>query len=99
MDGNLALVHNGIIENYSTLRSNLEAKGVQFYSETDTEILVKLIGYIRERRACSLHEAVRMALHLAIGAYAIAVVSLTGSRPNGGGPKILSAGYRCGRRQ
>lgn len=75
MAGDIALVHNGIIENYATLRSQLEHKGVKFYSETDTEILVKLIEYIRSRRRCDLLTAVRMALHQAIGAYAIAVLN------------------------
>lgn len=79
MAGDIALVHNGIIENYATLRKNLQDKGVTFYSETDTEILVKLIEYIREQRKCSLPTAVRMALHQAIGAYAIAVISTNDS--------------------
>lgn len=75
MEGDIALVHNGIIENYAHLRDSLMKKGVIFGSKTDTEILVKLIEYIRNRRSCSLVDAVRMALHQAIGAYAIAVVS------------------------
>ena len=74
MSGTLALVHNGIIENYATIRDNLQQKGVTFYSQTDTEILVKLIEYVRDKRGCSLADAVRMALHQVIGAYAIAVV-------------------------
>lgn len=74
MAGDIALVHNGIIENYASLRHNLEKKGVVFYSETDTEILVKLIEYVRQHRKCDLPTAVRMALHMAIGAYAIALI-------------------------
>lgn len=74
MAGDIALVHNGIIENYASLRHNLEEKGVTFYSETDTEILVKLIEYVRMHRRCDLPTAVRMALHMAIGAYAIALI-------------------------
>lgn len=74
MDEDIALVHNGIIENYAHLRDSLIKKGVTFQSETDTEILVKLIEYIRGKRKCDMIEAVRMALHQAIGAYAIAVV-------------------------
>ena len=74
MDGTLALVHNGIIENYATIRANLVEKGVKFVSETDTEILVKLIEYVRDQRNCDLPTAVRMALHQAIGAYAIALI-------------------------
>lgn len=74
MAGDLALVHNGIIENYATLRSGLEERGVTFYSETDTEILVKLIEYIRDAQHCDLITALRMALLKAIGAYAIALI-------------------------
>ncbi len=74
--GKLALVHNGIIENYAILRERLMKKGIKFYSETDTEILVKLIEYIKERRNCDLPSAVRMALHQAIGAYAIALIDI-----------------------
>lgn len=74
MDEDIALVHNGIIENYAHLRDSLIKKGVTFQSETDTEILVKLIEYIRGKRKCDMIDAVRMALHQAIGAYAIAVV-------------------------
>ncbi len=74
MDGTLALVHNGIIENYATLRENLSKHGVTFYSETDTEILVKLIEYIKNKRQCDLLTAVRMALRQSIGAYAIALI-------------------------
>lgn len=76
LEGDIALVHNGIIENYSTLRKNLLEKGVTFYGETDTEILVKLIEYIRAHHDCDLLTAVRMALFQAIGAYAIAVIDL-----------------------
>ncbi len=74
VNGQLALVHNGIIENYALLRQRLMDKGVTFYSETDTEILVKLIEYIQQKRRCDLPSAVRMALHQAIGAYAIALI-------------------------
>lgn len=76
LEGDLALVHNGIIENYATLRKNLLEKGVTFYGETDTEILVKLIEYIRLNHGCDLLTAVRMALTKAIGAYAIAVIDV-----------------------
>ena len=76
LGGDIALVHNGIIENYATLRKNLLEKGVTFYGETDTEILVKLIEYIRTNHGCDLLTAVRMALTQAIGAYAIAVMDV-----------------------
>ena len=73
-DGNLALVHNGTIENYKLLKDALEEHGCKFHSETDTEVLVQLIEYIKINNKCSLLEAVREALHPVVGAYAIAVV-------------------------
>ena len=73
-DGNLALVHNGTIENYKLLKDALEEHGCKFHSETDTEVLVQLIEYIKINNKCSLLEAVREALHQVVGAFAIAVV-------------------------
>ncbi|MBP5259153.1 MAG: glutamine--fructose-6-phosphate transaminase (isomerizing) [Paludibacteraceae bacterium] len=72
--GNLSLVHNGIIENYATLRDQLKSKGFTFKSETDTEVLVQLIEYVEQSRHLSLPEAVRIALSRVIGAYAIIVM-------------------------
>jgi len=72
--GSLALIHNGIIENYGSLRKDLEARGVKFQSETDTEVLVQLIDYIKTKRNCMLQDAVRKALRMVIGAYAIAII-------------------------
>lgn len=72
--GNLALVHNGIIENFDVLRTQLRKKGFHFKSETDTEVLVQLIEYVQQKRKCQLPEAVIHALRKCIGAYAIAVV-------------------------
>ncbi len=71
---NLAIIHNGIIENYSDIKNNLKAKGVQFRSDTDTEVLVQLVEYIQQRKGCDLLTAVQIALHQVIGAYAIALV-------------------------
>ena len=71
---NLAIIHNGIIENYSQLRSHLQAKGIRFVSDTDTEVLVQLIEYIQEKKNIDLLTAVQLALHEAIGAYAIAIL-------------------------
>lgn len=71
----MAIIHNGIIENYSALREDLRAKGHTFLSETDTEVLIHLIEDVRERNECSLVEAVRLALHNVVGAYAIVVIS------------------------
>ncbi len=73
-DKELALVHNGTIENYKVLKDALINQGCQFHSETDTEVLVQLIEYIRVKNACSLLDAVREALNQVQGAYAIAVI-------------------------
>ncbi len=73
-DGNLALVHNGTIENYKVLKDALVQHGCKFHSETDTEVLVQLIEYVRVSNNCSLEDAVREALKQVVGAYAIAVV-------------------------
>ena len=74
MSKNLAIIHNGIIENYSDLKAKLVAKGVKFISDTDTEVLVQLIEYIREQKNIDLLTAVQLALHEVIGAYAIALL-------------------------
>jgi len=71
---NIALIHNGIIENYRVLKDALEQHGYTFRSSTDSEVLVNLIEYVRATSGCSLPEAVRQALRQVIGAYAIAVV-------------------------
>lgn len=73
-DGNLALVHNGTIENYQLLKDALIEHGCKFYTETDTEVLVQLIEYVKTQNNCSLVDAVREALKQVIGAYAIAIV-------------------------
>lgn len=72
--GNLAIIHNGIIENFADIKNKLTAKGVKFRSETDTEVLVQLIEYIKERKNFDLLTAVQFALHEVIGAYAIALL-------------------------
>lgn len=73
-DGKIALVHNGIIENYAVLKLALIAKGYQFTSDTDTEILVHLIEEVRARTKLDLFEAVRVALREVTGAYAIVII-------------------------
>lgn len=73
-DGRLALVHNGIIENYALLKKALEKGGHVFHSETDTEVLVHLIEEIQNRDNLPLEEAVRIALTRVVGAYAIVVL-------------------------
>lgn len=71
---NLALVHNGTIENYNVLKVALLKHGYKFISETDTEVIVQLIEYIRDLNKCSLFDAVKEATKQIVGAYAIAVI-------------------------
>ena len=75
--GNLALIHNGIIENFRSLRTELENQGYHFKSETDTEVVIQLIQYIMDSHSISLEEAVPLALNSVIGAYAIVIVDKT----------------------
>lgn len=70
----LALIHNGIIENYVVLRETLKGHGYTFQSDTDTEVLVQLIEFIKQTNHCDLCTAVQLALHEVVGAYAIAIV-------------------------
>jgi len=98
--GRLALVHNGVIENYQTLREQLLAKGHQFKSQTDTEVLAHLVGEAVDgagnRTKAGLVEAVRMALRQVIGTYGIAVIHadipgvMVGARR--GSPLVLGIG-------
>lgn len=74
MSGRLAIVHNGIIENYDILKRKLSDKGYKFVSSTDTEVLVQLIEYIQDEGNIDLLTAVQLALKEVIGAYAIAIV-------------------------
>ena len=71
---NLAIIHNGIIENYADIKTKLQDKGVTFKSDTDTEVLVQLVEYIMVKKHLSLLEAVQVALYQVIGAYAIAII-------------------------
>ncbi|MCX6314370.1 MAG: glutamine--fructose-6-phosphate transaminase (isomerizing) [Sphingobacteriales bacterium] len=72
--GKLAMIHNGIIENYAQLKKELSNKGYVFKSETDTEVLLNFIEDIRENNQCDLEEAVRVALKRVTGAYVILLV-------------------------
>ncbi|HEY0654901.1 MAG TPA: glutamine--fructose-6-phosphate transaminase (isomerizing) [Chryseosolibacter sp.] len=74
--GKLAIIHNGIIENYSSLKQELINKGHTFKSETDTEVFIHFIEDIKDNEKCSLDEAVRLALTKVVGAYAIVIMSL-----------------------
>lgn len=93
---NLALIHNGIIENYLSLKQLLIEKGYSFKSDTDTEVLVQLIEYIKNHYELNLFEAVKRSLNLVVGAYAIGVIergnsnSLVAARK--GSPLILGIG-------
>ncbi|MDY0780537.1 glutamine--fructose-6-phosphate transaminase (isomerizing) [Tenacibaculum sp. IB213877] len=78
--GDLVIVHNGIIENYDTLKKELISRGYEFQSDTDTEVLVNLIEEIKKTEGCKLGKAVQLALTNVIGAYAIAVFDKT--KPN-----------------
>src|SRR5690606_9263857 len=78
--GNLVIVHNGIIENYESLRTELTTRGYTFQSETDTEVLVNLIEDIQKSKNIKLGKAVQIALNQVIGAYAICVMDL--KKPN-----------------
>ena len=71
---NLAIIHNGIIENYADLKEKLKEKDVNFVSDTDTEVLVQLIEYVMVKKQLDLLTAVQVALYQVIGAYAIAVL-------------------------
>ena len=72
--GKLAIIHNGIIENYQSIKQRLQQEGYVFHSDTDTEVLINFIEYIKNKKQLPLEEAVRYALNEVIGAYAIAVM-------------------------
>ena len=72
--GNLAIIHNGIIENYAVLKEELTQKGYTFESDTDTEVLINFIEFIQAEDNLSLEDAVRVALNEVVGAYAIVIL-------------------------
>lgn len=73
-NGSLAMIHNGIIENYAQIKSELLNKGYSFKSDTDTEVLINFIEYIQSNNDCSLEEALRIALKRVTGAYCILLI-------------------------
>lgn len=75
--GNLAIIHNGIIENYAAIKSELEKRGYKFQSDTDTEVLINLIEEVRKTDYPVLEDAVRAALNQVVGAYAIVIIDKT----------------------
>jgi len=97
-DGRLAIIHNGIIENYSTLKEALLSRGHIFKSDTDTEVLIHLIEDIQQQTGLNLRESVRIALNEVIGAYAIVIMSkdepdeLIAARK--GSPMVLGVGEK-----
>jgi glucosamine--fructose-6-phosphate aminotransferase (isomerizing) len=94
--GELVIIHNGIIENYATIKKELELRGHKFKSDTDTEVLAYLIDHIRRKENIGLLEAVRLALNEVVGAYAIVV--MLKSNPNllvaakKGSPLVIGVG-------
>ncbi len=97
---NLAVIHNGIIENYATIKEALSLRGHVFKSDTDTEVLIHLIEEISDNEKCGLFEAVRLALNEVVGAYAIVILSkndpdlLIGARK--GSPLVVGIGNAPG---
>ncbi len=73
-NGQFAMIHNGIIENYALLKNELLSKGYTFTSDTDTEVLLNFIEYIQKNNSCSLEEALRIALRRVTGAYCILLI-------------------------
>jgi glutamine---fructose-6-phosphate transaminase (isomerizing) len=71
-----AMIHNGIIENYEVLKTDLIKKGYQFHSDTDSEVFIKFIEDVYINNDCSLEEAVRLALHKVVGAYAVVIMNI-----------------------
>ena len=98
--GSLAMIHNGIIENYATIKKALENRGRTFASDTDTEVLLQLIEEIQEKNGVELYEAVRLALNEVIGAYAIVLIDqknpniLIGAKK--GSPLVVGIGQNKG---
>jgi glucosamine--fructose-6-phosphate aminotransferase (isomerizing) len=76
MSKKVAIIHNGIIENYAVIKKELQQRGHVFQSETDTEVFIHFIEFIQNTEKCDLEEAVRLALTKVVGAYAIVVLSL-----------------------
>lgn len=98
--GELAIIHNGIIENYATLKAGMEKKGHTFHSDTDTEVLVHLIEDVMQHTGLPLADAVRSALKQVVGAYAILILSknhpehLIAARK--GSPLVVGLGHESG---
>ena len=72
--GRFAIIHNGIIENYASLKEQLKKRGYTFHSDTDTEVLINLIEEVQKQEQVALEDAVRIALNEVVGAYAIVII-------------------------
>jgi len=98
--GDLAIIHNGIIENYNTLKEELISRGYKFVSQTDTEVLVHLIEDIKKNEKVSTDEAVRLALNNVVGAYAIVVLDKNDAHKliaaRKGSPLVVGVGHEKG---
>jgi glucosamine--fructose-6-phosphate aminotransferase (isomerizing) len=94
--GDLALIHNGIIENYDAIKKELQKRGYVFHSDTDTEVLVNLIEEVKKQDKSSLEDAVRTALNEVVGAYAIVVIDRNDSNhliaARKGSPLVIGVG-------
>lgn len=96
--GDIAIIHNGIIENYGSLKEELTKRGHKFASDTDTEVLVHLIEDVQKNTGSTLDEAVRLALNEVVGAYAIVIISkndptkMIGARK--GSPLVVGIGEK-----
>lgn len=94
--GEIAMIHNGIIENYGPLKKDLQQKGYEFKSQTDTEVFVNFIEDIKKRENLSLEDSLRVALSKVIGAYAIAIISTDNPRQliaaRKGSPLVIGLG-------
>lgn len=92
----LAIIHNGIIENYSALKKELQSRGHEFLSDTDSEVFVHFIEDIQRNNDCSLEEAVRLAMNNVVGAYAIVIMDKNNPRQlvaaRKGSPMVLGVG-------
>jgi glucosamine--fructose-6-phosphate aminotransferase (isomerizing) len=95
-NGRYAIIHNGIIENYASIKQILKNHGYDFKSQTDTEVLVNFIEYIQNTRKSSIEEAVRLALHEIVGAYAIVIIDRENPRQliaaRKGSPLVIGVG-------
>ncbi len=97
--GRLAMIHNGIIENYAQLKTELTKKGYHFKSDTDTEVLLNFIEDIQENNQCSLEESIRIALKRVTGAYVIVLLDRESPGYPYCRPQRQSPGYRYRQRR